>query len=135
VAQEPNSPGVYPDVVLDLPARDLAEARRFCETILGWEFDPRPTWPEWPSFSDGLTAGSLFSGEGSDERPLVAFRVVDIDAETSEIVTGGGSVVRPRWTLPDGSDVVVRDPSGSWLGLWRPEPAKPRGERRSDAAH
>jgi predicted enzyme related to lactoylglutathione lyase len=114
-----NAVGVFPGIVLDIPAPDIGSARRFYEQVFGWTFDAAPEHAEWPSFSDGVTRGSLFQGEGSDSWPLVALRVVNLDRKIDEVLAAGGSIAREKWTLAAGSGALVRDPSSNLFGLWQ----------------
>ena len=110
-------------------ADDVEGARRFYETVLGWQFE---AWgpPEFYLITtgEGGVAGSL-----QRRRELVAgqrmlglegtFAVDDVDRTAQAVVANGGVVLMEKTRIAGVGDLIwFRDPAGNAMGAMRYDP-------------
>jgi predicted enzyme related to lactoylglutathione lyase len=120
----------------DLMTRDVAAAKRFYGTLLGWRFQEtkRGDRPYVLARADtttvaGIVDVSAFPNAGTQWLGFMA--VADVDQTTTLVQSAGGRIlIAPRDLEPVARVAVVADPQGAPLGLaklWRdrPEPPKP----------
>lgn len=119
----------------EIPADDLARARRFYEEVFGWgtmEFpmpgmtyvglhtgpvDEKNMWKE-PGFINGgmFQRNSQFPLRG----PTVAVTVEDIQAALTKVKAAGGTVMMDIMRIADmGLYAYVQDTEGNIIGVWQ----------------
>ena len=106
-----------PFVFMDLRTTDRDQARAFYGGLFGWSATESLFMG-----ADGPWGG-LTQLAADDERqpqwvPYVP--VDDLDKAVAKAVELGATATRPRVDLPQGSVVVIDDPSGATLALWEP---------------
>lgn len=116
-----------PFVFLDLRTRDLPSSRRFYTQLFGWEVADVPAGPtSLPMFGpvEHPWGGFTALPEGDRRRPqwVPYAGVQDLDAAIERALQLGGTVVRSRTELPQGSVALVEDPGGAVLALWEAKP-------------
>ena len=120
----------------EIPADDVARARKFYEGAFGW------TTAEWPMPDGGMYIG-LHTGP-TDEKNMVQEPgfinggmfprgknfaatgvvitpvVADIHATLEKVQAGGGKVIAEPKTIPEmGIYAYVQDTEGNTIGLWQ----------------
>ncbi len=118
----------------EIPVDDLARAMDFYSSTFGWKLeqmeemdytsvvttsvDPETQMPTEPG---GINGGMT---QRSDETPapVLTMGVDSIDDSLSRAEAAGGSVVRPKTSIPGmGSYAYFKDSEGNTLGLWENE--------------
>jgi predicted enzyme related to lactoylglutathione lyase len=119
-------------VLIELPADDPERARRFWQTLLAIELEPRrrEEGQAWQAEHGGITVGLHERGRGPGDRfALTYFAVPDLPAALEQVRSLGGEIVHPgeRWA-------ICRDSEGTPFGLAArtdsAEPAPAAGEAR-----
>jgi predicted enzyme related to lactoylglutathione lyase len=118
-------------VHFEIPADDQERARNFYSQTLGWRIDPVPdlnynivvTTPMDEATGQPLEAGAINGGlmarEGELTTPVITVDVADIDAALGKIEENGGTVVKPKDSVPGmGFYAYFKDTEGNILGLW-----------------
>jgi predicted enzyme related to lactoylglutathione lyase len=118
----------YPFVFMDLRTTDREQSRSFYTDLFGWTVTDVPAGPATvPMFTgaDGPWGGLTQLTEGGSRRPqwIPYASVSDLDRTVERAVELGATVVRSRVDLPQGSVVVIDDPTMATLALWEPKPA------------
>jgi predicted enzyme related to lactoylglutathione lyase len=112
-----------PFVFMDLRTTDRDQSRGFYTDLFGWTVTDVPV----PMFAgaDGPWGGLTQLAENDTRRPqwIPYVSVPDLDRAVARAVELGASVARSRVDLPQGSVVVIDDPTGAALALWEPAPA------------
>ena len=117
-------------VHFDLPAEDLARARKFYGGLFGWTFQ-RPTGPmEYYLIGTRALDGSpgVRGGMGKrgaqDQRMMNYFGVPSVEEYLKKAKSLGASVVMPKTTVPFfGYLAVCVDTEGNPFGLWEEDPS------------
>ncbi len=111
-------------VWFEVMGQDADKMRSFYGELFGWTFNPLPgmdyalTDCEETGVPGGI--GSLPSGKGWN---TFYVSVDDLDEKVVAATSGGGDVLLPATTLPDGGRVaVVSDAAGRALGLFQQAP-------------
>lgn len=113
---------------IELPADDLARARRFYSELLGWEISDLKEFPDYPLFSFGTIerAGGAFGlrGKTTGERLRVYIDVDALDAVLPKVAKLGGKIIEPKTEIPtQGWYAVINDTEGNELGLYENLPS------------
>ncbi|MDX1251854.1 MAG: VOC family protein [Gammaproteobacteria bacterium] len=119
----------------EIPADDVARARKFYEGVFGWktmEFpmpgmlyvglhtgpvDEKNMWKE-----AGFINGGMFqrSPQFPVQGPVVAITVEDIDASLAQVKAAGGTVVMEKMEIADmGLYAYIKDTEGNIIGVWQ----------------
>ena len=102
---------------LELPATDVAAARRFYEQAFGWLFTDYG--PDYTSFVDGRLAGGFTTGRPMTRGgALVVLFALDLADAERRVRDAGGAVVTPAYDFPGGRRFHFTDPSGNELAAW-----------------
>lgn len=112
----------------DLTVKDVAAARRFFETVLGWEFERFPMPYEYyritagPPEEAGIDGGigAIEDAPASDGRSRVNLTVPvpNLDEFISKIIASGGAVIEPRTAIPGiGWYATCAEPGGLMFGI------------------
>ena len=121
----------------EIPADDVARARKFYESCFGWQtmewpmpnggmyigLHTGPTDEKNMAKEQGFINGGMFKrGEGFAARSIVITPVVeDINVTIEKVKAAGGKLIGAPQTIPDmGTYAYVEDPEGNTLGLWQP---------------
>ncbi len=97
---------------IELPAADVAAAKRFYGTMFGWRFvDYGPGYTEFDS--DGRKGG--FNPEL--KTPLIVLYAEDLDAMEAKLCEAGAQIVA-RQKFTGGRRFHFRDPNGNELAVW-----------------
>jgi len=118
----------------DLSVRDLGEARRFFETVLGWSFERFPMPYEYYRIQAGAAdeagidggIGAIADAPLTGGRPTVQLTmpVSDLDAMLARVMQAGGRVVEPRMPIPTiGWYATCAEPGGLCFGLIQADPS------------
>ncbi len=119
-------------VHFELPADDVARAKKFYETAFGWqtqdvpefkytmlrsvETDPKTQMP----VEAGAINGGMYQRDSEMPHPLIYMGVVDIEASLEKIKAAGGEVLRGKMPVGDmGFIANFKDSEGNILGLWQ----------------
>lgn len=123
-------------VHFEIPADDQGRASEFYKAAFDWNINHMPemdyslvtTTPSdqetgMPT-SPGAINGGMMAREGELKTPVVTVDVADIDAALAKIESLGGSVVKPKDTVPGmGFYAYFKDTEGNTMGLWENLPA------------
>lgn len=119
-----------PVVHFEVTADDLNRARKFYETVFGWQLmdmpgmayamastgpvdkDGRPT-------ESGYINGGITTREVPGEQSIIVMSVADLDAHVKKVEDAGGKIVTPKVQIGDmGLYAKARDTEGNVIGLW-----------------
>ncbi|MDD1656410.1 MAG: VOC family protein [Methanomicrobiales archaeon] len=116
-------------VHFDLPAEDLARARKFYGELFGWTFVRPPAPMEYYLIMTTGLDGSPGVGGGMgkrgapDQRMTNYFGVPSIDQYLEKAKALGATVVMPKNTVPYfGYLAICVDTEGNPFGLWEEDP-------------
>ena len=109
----------------DLMAADVAGARAFYGSLLGWEFVDGP--PETGGYAICTLRGKAVAGLGGqnpDAPPQVVwttyFATDAVEATIAKITANGGAVLMgPMDVMDQGRMAIAQDPTGAVFGLWQ----------------
>jgi predicted enzyme related to lactoylglutathione lyase len=117
-----------------IPADDVGRAKHFYQNLLGWKIEPvrSPMDPakmaemQYHDISTGaahegtMNAGGLYKRHMGE--PILNFVIVeDIDAVQSKVEKLGGKITMPKNEIRGvGQVVMIQDPEGNTIGLFRP---------------
>lgn len=113
-------------VWFEIPAKDLARAGKFYETILGTSLKPESFGPHEMrmfAYEDGAAGGCLLKGPGYAPAAdgVVTYLNADpsLDAALARVERAGGKVALPRTELPKdmGCFAHIIDSEGNRVGL------------------
>jgi uncharacterized protein len=105
---------------VELPTRDIAEAKAFYERAFDWalaEFGPTYAATLTGDTDIGLQADQ----EEATKGPLAVIEVEDLEKTLNAIRKAGGTIVRPIFAFPGGRRFHFLDPSGNELAAVRPD--------------
>ena len=102
---------------IELPAKDIDDAKRFYGEIFGWTFVDYG--PEYTSFNDGRLDGG-FRKEPEVRRggPLIVIYSIDLEDIRDNVKKAGGTIVQDIFEFPGGRRFHFTDPSGNELAIW-----------------
>ena len=110
---------------VEIPAPDLAKARRFYATVFDWQVSASDLGKAaYAMFqAPGLAGGLDPRKQATDKGVLLYIKTGDIPAKLKEIERAGGRVITGRTQVIQGSDdygfaAIFHDPNGNQLGLW-----------------
>jgi predicted enzyme related to lactoylglutathione lyase len=119
-------------VHFEIPADDVERAKRFYDSIFGWQLQDMPemeytviqTTPvdeqtQMPRDPGAINGGLYRRNADTPSTPVLTIDVESIDDALKQIEATGGSVLRPRTEIPGmGAFAYFTDPEGNALGLW-----------------
>jgi predicted enzyme related to lactoylglutathione lyase len=109
---------------VDLGGSDVPGAKDFYGALHGWEFEDVPAGPEETytlARLDGAVVAGMHSHPGEEVRPHwdTYISVDDVDRTLERVREDGGEVVFGPFDVPGTARMgVIRDPSGTQVGLW-----------------
>lgn len=105
---------------IELPARDLAAAKRFYAEVFGWtltDFGPTYSCTLTGDVDIGLQADMAEAAKA----PLPVIEVSDLEAALAAVQGAGATVVRPIFSFPGGRRFQFLDPNGNELAIMQPD--------------
>ena len=118
-------------VHFEIPADNLARAKKFYNTVFGWELQDFPEMeytmvrttdtdqngmPKTP----GAINGGMLQREDPVRAPVVTISVENMDEATATIEKNGGKIIRPKMPVGDmGFAAYFKDTEGNVVGLWQ----------------
>ena len=101
---------------IELPARDLAAAKRFYSSVFGWDLTDFG-----PSYACTLT-GDVDVGLQADmveapKAPLAVINVPDLEKSLAAVESAGAAITRPIFSFPGGRRFHFLDPNGNELSV------------------
>lgn len=111
---------------VDIPADDLARARRFYAGLFGWQIGQVPEFPDYEMYQSGpgdLGGGIGLRGETAPNGLRLYIAVDAIEDTLSRVEGLGGRVLIERTEVPGmGWYAAIEDSEGSEIGLWEDLP-------------
>lgn len=104
---------------IEMPARDLGEAKRFFSALFGWSF--QDYGPDYASFDDGRMTGGFFRAEeawSGSASPLIVFYSAEIEMARADVVRLGGEVARDIFEFPGGRRFHFQAPGTGEFAIW-----------------
>jgi predicted enzyme related to lactoylglutathione lyase len=118
-----------PVVHFEIPADDVARAKRFYENVFGWTIQQFPMPPGGPEYYGVTTRKEGEAGidgglmkRNMPGQPFANYvSVKSIDDFMDRVQSNGGSNVMPRQEIAPGMGwiAVFRDPEGNLMGLYQ----------------
>jgi predicted enzyme related to lactoylglutathione lyase len=124
-------------VHFEIPTDDLDRAKKFYDSIFGWELQTMPmgdgeyTSVKTTAVDDqtqmptepGAINGGMFERTEQLASPVITIDVEAIDDALQQIEDNGGSTLTPRTPIPGmGAFAYFKDSEGNVLGLWETTP-------------
>ncbi len=106
---------------IEIPADDVARAKRFYEAVAGWQFSEMEGFPDYWLFRLGEGRGGGIGMRGDSVGQVVRdyIEVARLEEAVSAAQANGGSVVTPPTEVPGmGRFAAVLDSEGNEIGLW-----------------
>ncbi len=101
---------------VELPARDIAAARRFYTDAFA--FDLTDFGPAYACTMTGdVDLGLQGDAAEATAAPLAVIAVDDLDAAQTSVVRAGGTITRPVFAFPGGKRFHFTDPHGNELAV------------------
>ena len=117
-------------VHFEIPADDLARAKRFYGSIFGWELQDTdgmdytivrtvPVDEQQMPTEPGAINGGMMQRTADTPTPVITIGVDSIDDALKKVEAEGGSTVQPRTAIPNmGAFAYFMDSEGNVIGLW-----------------
>jgi predicted enzyme related to lactoylglutathione lyase len=112
-----------PFVHVELHTKDLPKARKFYESLFGWDLKDMPM-PGGHSYTligvgEGV-GGGMMADPSVDPHWLAYVGVDDVRAKTAQAKSLGATVLQDVMQVAEyGTMSVIRDPSGAVIALWQ----------------
>ena len=106
----------------EIPAGDIARARKFYGELFGWTFTEQTMGktPYWTIKAGNGISGGLMERQGQDQPPLNYVLVADLDSSLDKAKSLGAEVLVGKTTLPAmGYFAIVLDTEKNSIGLWQ----------------
>ena len=110
----------------ELMTGDLARAKSFYGTVIGWQFEEMPM-ADGAKYTlakvDGVPVGGMMdkAAAGMPDVPThwgAYVHVTDVDAAVAKVAGAGGKVLQPCFDVPGvGRIAMIQDPTGAVLGI------------------
>lgn len=108
-------------VYFELPADDMARARRFYKKLFDWKFEKVPKWDYWMIKTGGKDAiyGGLTKREKTRKAVINYIDVESVEKCSVKIEKAGGKILVPKMPVKGwGYFAIFRDTENNILGLW-----------------
>jgi predicted enzyme related to lactoylglutathione lyase len=118
-------------VHFEIPADNLARAKKFYNTVFGWKMNEIPEMEyvmvgTVESDDDGMPKetgainGGMLERQDPVKSPVITINVKNIDQAAEAIEKNGGKIVRPKMAVGDmGYAAYFKDTEGNVIGLWQ----------------
>lgn len=107
----------------ELATRDVAAAKKFFGSLLGWEFQDLPEMNYTTFTNNGRLNGGIIEmneqWEGMPPHWMIYFGVADTDAACDRVKKLGGQVHVPPTDIPAGRFAVISDPAGAVMTIMK----------------
>jgi predicted enzyme related to lactoylglutathione lyase len=108
---------------VEIPAPDMAEAKRFYEAVFGWKVElwGDGTYAIFKTSDKGLSGGLVGERPVADGGCVIFLECEDMPAMLEKITANGGKVVLGKTAIGGGEMgyfSYFRDSLGNKLGLW-----------------
>ena len=98
-----------------IAAADEEKLNTFYKEALGWQVSPGPHEHVYilDTNTPGIEGSTIGRGDKIPDYVSLCVSTDDVDASIEQCVKCGGSIVRPKFTLPNGDDLgIITDPEG-----------------------
>ena len=118
-------------VHFEIPADNLARAKKFYSTVFGWTLNEFPEMeytivrtvesdengmPKEP----GAINGGLLQRQDPVRAPIITISVDNMDQAAANIEKKGGKIIRPKMPVGEmGFAAYFKDTEGNVVGLWQ----------------
>ena len=118
-------------VHFEIPADNLARAKKFYSTVFGWILNEFPEMeytivrtvesdengmPKEP----GAINGGMLQRQDPVKAPIITISVDNMDQAAATIEKNGGKIIRPKMPVGDmGFAAYFKDTEGNVIGLWQ----------------
>ena len=118
-------------VHFEIPADNLARAKKFYSTVFGWNLTDFPEMeytmarttdsdqngmPKEP----GAINGGMLQRQDPVKTPVITISVDNMDQAAATIEKNGGKMIRPKMAVGDmGFAAYFKDTEGNVVGLWQ----------------
>lgn len=103
----------------ELPASDLAPAKRFYSGAFDWEFkDYGPSYAGFGYPGADREAGGLSSDPHNTGGPLAILYSENLELSEQKVRSAGGKIIKPIFSFPGGRRFHFTDPSGNERACW-----------------
>jgi predicted enzyme related to lactoylglutathione lyase len=118
-------------VHFEIPADNLARAKKFYNTVFGWKMNEIPEMDyvmvgTVESDENGIPKetgainGGMLERQDPVKSPVITINVKNIDQAAESIEKNGGKIVRPKMAVGDmGFAAYFKDTEGNVIGLWQ----------------
>jgi predicted enzyme related to lactoylglutathione lyase len=118
-------------VHFEIPADNLARAKRFYNTVFGWKMIEIPEMEyvmvgTVESDENGIPKetgainGGMLERQDPVKSPVITINVKNIDQAAEAIEKNGGKIVRPKMAVGDmGFAAYFKDTEANVIGLWQ----------------
>jgi predicted enzyme related to lactoylglutathione lyase len=101
---------------VELPARDIAAAKRFYSEAFGWTLtDFGPTYAA--TLTGDVDLGLQGDMSNATKAPLAVVDVADLEAALTNVQGAGARIVKPIFAFPGGRRFHFLDPNGNELAV------------------
>ncbi len=103
---------------IEIPTTSLPGSKDFFKKAFGWSFVDYGD--EYTTFSDqGVNGGFCKSGQSAaSSGALVVLYSQNLEQTEADVVTAGGTIVKPVFSFPGGCRFHFCDPSGNEYAVW-----------------
>lgn len=129
-------------VHFEIPADDLARAKKFYSTVFGWKTEDVPGMEytmvhtvdvdqktRMPKES-GAINGGMMKRMAEVKAPVVTINVADIDKAVEKVQKAGGKLLMPKQKVMDmGWNAYVKDTEGNVIGVWQTAMPMPKSSK------
>jgi len=108
-------------IYFELPADDLARARKFYKKLFAWQFEKVPKWDYWMITTGGKDAlcGGLTKREKTIKSVVNYIDVESVEKCSANIKKTGGGILVPKTPIKGwGYFAVFKDTENNILGIW-----------------
>jgi predicted enzyme related to lactoylglutathione lyase len=106
---------------IELPARDIAAAKRFYSEAFGWTLtDFGPTYAA--TLTGDVDIGLQADMAEATKAPLPVIDVPDLEASLAQVQAAGARIVKPIFAFPGGRRFHFLDPNDNELAVVQADP-------------
>ena len=118
-------------VHFEIPADDMARAKKFYSSVFGWKTEDVPGMEytmartvevgedRMPKESGAINGGMMKRMEAV-KSPVITINVADIDKALQKAVKAGGKLVGEKQKVADmGWSAYIKDSEGNVIGVWQ----------------
>ena len=109
-------------VHMELSTSDVAKAKKFYKSILGWTYEEMPM--PGGSYTMVMSESGPVGGMQTNPMPDMPNNwcgyaaVKSVSRTVTKVTKLGGTVIVPKTDLPSGALAVLTDPQGAAFGIW-----------------